>query len=64
MFCRRVNSEAASVWLKKLAEEDIDIQVLVCLTHADHLYMELKKKPESTNQATITHRLKGELAVS
>lgn len=48
MTIRNATSNSAKAWIRALEQEDIP--VLVCLTHADRLYVELTESREPTDE--------------
>ena len=59
---RNIGSKVSVEWIKRLGNEDV--QVLVCLTHADILYSEVKRELQDSDSANLKHRIEHELAVS
>ena len=59
---RSIGSKISVEWIKQLGNEDV--QVLVCLTHADILYSEVKKELQDSDSVNLRHRIEHELAVS
>ena len=63
MYCiRNIRSKISVEWIKQLGNEDV--QLLVCLTHADILYSELKRELQDSDTTNLKDRIGYELAVS
>ena len=62
---RRISAHAIKVWLDKIKTDDVP--VLVCLTHADNLYLECVLKEDEYNTKDIEFKklaIETELKVS
>ena len=63
IFCRRVSATAINLWLNKIKS---GVPVLVCLTHADSLYLECTEREKQYNIEKVETKekaLKNELQV-
>ena len=45
--CRRISATAIKLWIEKMKSDDVP--VLVCLTHADNLYLECATRGKQLN---------------
>jgi hypothetical protein len=54
---RRISATAIKLWLDKMKSDD-DVPVLICLTHADNLYLECVAKEEEYKIEAIEDKRK------